>query len=74
MKLSDLKLYEEYIVSDITDSDITNRLYEMGVMSGCKIKLLKQSILYDSLYQIDDVFLVMDKNFINLIKVRLPES
>lgn len=74
MKLSELKLNEEYIISDITDSNITNYLYEMGVLPGSKIKLLRQSILYDSLFQVDDVSLVMDKKFISLINVRLSES
>ena len=69
MKLSELKLDEESFIESIDDSDITNQLYEMGILPGCKIKLIKHSKWFYPLYQVENIFITIDDRLIELINL-----
>ncbi len=60
MKLTSIRLNEPYEITHIEESEIKNRLYEMGVFPSQTLTLIKKALFGDPLVvQVDDQLIML---------------
>ncbi|NQZ75299.1 MAG: ferrous iron transport protein A [Ekhidna sp.] len=76
LKLSAVKSFPvDCLVKSISDDELKDRLYEMGIFPGQSIRLLKKAPFGDPfMISVDDSYLMLRLNEADLISVEMVEK